>query len=115
MSKHAKPTLVRFFRADEDMQLVLAKDWEAVDGWAKFTLPATSLVGSSLMNDGLIDVRVVVLSSEEVEWHIDLVERYSVMTRDPGEYRITCQSLARHTKLVQLPDEWILANFKVEQ
>lgn len=109
MSKHAKPILVRFFRADEDMQMVLVRDWEVLDGWARFTLPVTSSVGSSLIYDGLIGVRVVVLSSEEVEWHIDRV------TRGPGEYRITCQSQANHTKKLQLPDEWVLANFKVEQ
>lgn len=114
MSKHAKPTLVRFFRGDEDGRYVLVKNWEVRGpGVATFTLPATSLTGRSLMNDGLCDLRVIVMESEEVEWCIHRIDR----DRWPinGPYRIECQSLVARLRSGQPTDDYVLANFQVSQ
>lgn len=112
MSKHAKPVLVRFYRGDDHGQYVLVKNWEANDGYAKFTLPGTSLIGRSLMVDGLIDLRVVVMESEEVEWAVHRVDRDRLMP-DDAPYRVTCQSHVARLRNSQPTDDYVMAHFEV--
>lgn len=110
MSKHAKPTLVRFFRGEGNVQYALVRDWRAQDGWANFTLPDTSLIGTLLITDGLLDVRVVVMESEEVVWDVNSV-RHEV----GAIWRVRCQSHALRVRQSQPRDEWLLMTQAVEQ
>lgn len=112
MSKHAKPTLIRFYRGDEDGRFVLVKNWETRDGCAKFTLPATSFMGRSLMVDGLINVRVVVMESEEVEWTVDRVDHELWPPNAP--YRVKCQALVDRLRRSLPTDHYVIANFRVD-
>lgn len=113
MSKHAKPTLVRFYRDGEDVQFALVKDWETVGSWAFFSLPATSSVGQSLMTAGLCKLRVVVMESEEVEWRIQSVERSRLFPQAP--YDVKCRSLVARLRDSEPTDERIIKHFEVEQ
>ena len=113
MSKHAMPTLIRFYRGDENGQYALVKDWEANDGYAKFTLPGTSFIGRSMMVDGLIDLRVIVMESEEVEWSIRRVDHD--LLREDAPYRVTCQSHVARLRNSQPTDDYVLDHFTVTQ
>lgn len=108
MSKHAKPTLIRFYRGDEEGRYALVRDWAAENGWATFTLPASSQIAASLI-EGIVDARIVVMESDELVWDID-----RVMHERGSEYWVRCQSHVGHVRQTQPLDDWLLMTRAVE-
>lgn len=116
MSKHAKPTLVRFFREGQDGRQTLVKDIETGDnGYIRFTLPVDSPLTDWLFNDGVCGVRVVIMDTEEVEFRIDKIERAVHLLGDYGAATVTCQSLAARLRRTLPDDDYAIELFGVEQ
>lgn len=119
MSKHAKPTLIRIWLDDDhhpDMANVLVDDWTIVraDGWAEFTLPIENPIADKVFDHGVVQVRLLVMESEQVEWRID------TMTRDGSwpppmhdRWRVRCESWASRLRRTWPTDEWIIDNLEV--
>ena len=114
MSKHAKPTLVRFWLNDGDDEYlvnILVDDWNITraDGWAEFTIPLGHPVADRVFDCGVVTTRLLVMESEEGEWRID------TMTCDKSwpppmqdRWRIRCESWASRLHRIWPSDQWII-------
>jgi len=106
MSKHAKPTLVHIWTSDTENPLnLLVNDWFESGHYARFTIPRD--IGKSIF--GLVHkatVRAVVLSSEEIEWHIEAMHARDYMPA----LMVECTSRRAWRERATLTDEWFLLN-----
>lgn len=109
MSKHAKPTLVRFFRGEsENIANIEVNDWEAIDGYARFTLPFSNPDADRLFNEMFVagPFRLIVMESTEVIWAMYQMETSAI----DHAYHVRCRSLVRQIRDTHPTDEWVAQN-----
>lgn len=116
MSKHAKPTLVRFWFDDGDNQdaaYVLVNDWviTRADGWSEFTLPIEHPVVDKLFDCGVTVTRLLVMESEQGEWRIDKMWTARELGRDV--WHVICESWSSRVRRMQPTDQWVIDNLRV--
>lgn len=109
MSRHAKPTLVRFFRGEsENVANIEVDDWETADGWARFTIPFSNPNADRLFNEMFVagPFRLIVMESAEVIWAMYQMETSTIISA----YCVRCRSLVRQIRDTHPTDEWVVQN-----
>ncbi len=112
MSQHAKPTLVRIFRSDNDFVAnILVDDWETKGGWAEFTIPSTHPFANQLFDEN-VHWQLIVLDSEEIEWRL---QQMNTTRLDPDVWRVRCRSRRSWLRSWMPDDEWAIDKHGVLQ
>lgn len=72
MTKHAKPTLIRLRGGDREHHL-LVNDWNETPMHGFFSFKGDGEIARILMDAVTTGVRVFVLDTDAVEWHVEQV------------------------------------------
>lgn len=104
MSKHAKPVLVHIWTSDVHNPLnLLVDDWFESGHYARFTIPRD--LGKPIFQQvHKATTRAIVLSSEEIEWHVEAMHDRDYMPA----LLVECVSRRAQIERGTLTDEWFL-------